>query len=849
MMLYEILRHPVLCPEFIYNIDRIDGLDERFDFTWYQKEIICDFNDHVSICTARATGKTLSLSSIIIWMLIFRVFPEDYILYAVPSKVHLEPVFTNLVRQFRSNSFLKNFIDRGAGINSSDYKITLLNQSSLLCRIAGQSGTGANLIGLHTPIILGDEAGYFPLSAFQEMQPSLNVWTKGYREIVSGVPTGLREGNVLYMADQENDRFTKHRLSAHDNPRVTPEDIETFRVQYNGVDTDEYIHYVLGLHGKPVFALFDRNLLQIDPYPVIRLEVDGIRMSDNLDELYTKILAFPSISSRDYGVLMGIDLGYCYSADTEVLTDRGWLKHEDITIKDKVACFDTDKDQIVWDDFLYLWEQDYKGKMMEVSGKSTNFCVSPEHSVWINRYKGYSSTHYETLKAKQLLDLTNDRFKVRIGAKSDIQTGPLTFTVPYYYSVRKDRDVKSTTIPMRDWVEFLGWFISEGSATASKDWLVNITQQEGDYANLIDSNLSKLPYAVSRKVFVTQWGKNQVQWGINCKELCLWLRENCGVHSENKKIPDFIFGCSTEDQELFIRTLLMGDGSRVNSSRSPQYNSQSEVLIDQVQRLAISLGYSSTKGFYRAGGMYRCTIMKKQENQLSRDSNINEVDYDGKIYCLKTNQGFYVTRRNGRVAIQGNTDPTAIVIMYIDGNDRIKFHGRIKLSKVSYPIQEKIIDMLDTKFSPTIIGMDEGSAGKSVRQHLTQDKEYLNKRYDRRMVAIDFSSSLVIGTDSNGAEIKSKTKPFTVSVLQDYSNNHKIVYSSTDTDMVSELERMIYSKNVNGDITYKTLTDRGGKRGEDHFTSALLCCIGAYHLTNGMVLIKRAPLLRPSWVY
>jgi hypothetical protein len=84
---------------------------------------------------------TVSLSSLIIWMLIFKVFPEDYILYTVPSKVHLEPVFTNLVRQFRSNSFLKNFLDRNSGINGSDYKITLLNQASLLCRIAGQSGT------------------------------------------------------------------------------------------------------------------------------------------------------------------------------------------------------------------------------------------------------------------------------------------------------------------------------------------------------------------------------------------------------------------------------------------------------------------------------------------------------------------------------------------------------------------------------------------------------------------------------------------------------------------------------------------------------------------------------------
>jgi hypothetical protein len=503
--LYEILKHPVFCTEFIYNIDRIPGLDEPFEFTSYQNEILCDFNDRVSVCTARATGKTIALSSLIIWMLIFKVFPEDYILYAVPSKVHLEPVFTNLVRQFRSNSFLKNFLELGSGINSSDYKITLLNNSSLLCRIAGQSGTGANLIGLHTPIILTDEAGYFPYPAFQEMQPSLNVWTPGYREIVAGVPTGLREGNVLYSADIENPGYTKHRVSAEENPRVTSEDLERFKIQYGGIDTDDYIHYVLGLHGKPIFSLFDRNLMDIESYPVVKLDIDGIKMSENMDIMLTKILAFPSLTSREYGVIFGIDLGY--------------------------------------------------------------------------------------------------------------------------------------------------------------------------------------------------------------------------------------------------------------------------------------------------------------------------------------------------------TEPTAIIIAYIDSNDRIKFHGRIKLSKVSYPVQERIIDMLDTRFNPMIIGMDEGNAGKNVRQHLTQDKEYQSKRYDKRLVPIDFSTYTVIGQDLEGKEIKSKTKPFTVSVLQDYSNNHKIVYSTTDMELVSELEKMTYTKNVAGDISYRTLTDKGGKRGDDHFTSALLCGIGAYHLTNGMIMPAKKTLISSSWVY
>lgn len=506
MALYEILRHPVLCPEFIYNIDLIPGLDKPFEFAQYQKEMLCDFNSHVSICTARATGKTVALSSMIIWALIFKVFPEDYILYAVPSKVHLEPVFTNLVRQFRSNSFLKNFLDGSSGINSSDYKITLINQASLMCRIAGQSGTGANLIGLHTPFILADECGYFPYTAFLEMQPVLNVWTHGHREFVTGVPTGLRERNVLYMADQDDPNYTKHRVSAFDNPRRTEKDLEEDKIRYGGEDSDEYIHYVLGQHGKPVFALFDRNLLEMEPYPVIKLDIDGVNIGDNYNEIVTKISAFPAIKHKNYGVLMGIDLGY--------------------------------------------------------------------------------------------------------------------------------------------------------------------------------------------------------------------------------------------------------------------------------------------------------------------------------------------------------TEPTAIIIMYIDENDRIIFHGRIKLSKVSYPYQEKIIDLLDTKFSPMLIGLDEGNTGKSVRQHLIQDNEYSKKKYSERIIQIDFSSMLVIGYGPDGDEIKSKTKPFTVSVLQDYSNNHKIIYSTTDMEMISELERMTYSKSVTGEITYKTLTERGGKRGEDHFTSALLCGVGAYHLVNGMILMnQKADLLKPTWVF
>ncbi len=504
LILYEILRNPALCSEFIHNVDLDPRYDAPFNNKKYQNETLCDFNSHASMCTARAVGKTVTLESLITWLLIFNIFPGDYVLFVAPSKVHLQPVWDRLMRGFRSNSFLANFIRKNEGIDSSSNIIKTLNGSMLYCRIAGQSGTGSNLVGLHTPFIMVDEAGYFPWNAFNEMQPDLNEFTRGHREVVCGVPTGLREKNVLYNVDQEADNYSKHRVSAYDNPQVTEKTIQGFLDQYGSEDSEDFLHYVLGEHGKPVFALFDRALFEISNYPVWKLEVDGIK-NDNLSEIFTKIDTFPRLTEKNYGVVFGIDLGY--------------------------------------------------------------------------------------------------------------------------------------------------------------------------------------------------------------------------------------------------------------------------------------------------------------------------------------------------------TEPTAINIMYLTGTEKLIFHGRIKLSKVSYPNQEKIIDRLYNKFNPFIIGIDEGQSGKSVRQHLIEEPEYRNKEYSQKIIPIDFSSSVIVGIDTDGNEVKSKTKPFTVSLLQEFSNNHRIVYSSTDPDMIVELERMTYTKDINGNISYRTMTERGGSRGEDHFTSALLCGVAAYYFARELNLTKSKPrLIMSSWI-
>lgn len=505
LILYEILKNPVLCGEFINNIDK-ETWEEEFEFTQYQKEALCDFNSYVSLCQARSTGKTTTFVNLIIWLLINNIFPSDYIVYTVPNKVHLEPVFNGLVRSFRSNSFLKQFIPKNSGINSSSYTITLFNTASLICRIAGQTGTGANVIGLHTPFVILDEGGYFPWGTWVELQPIVNTFTDGFRLVVGGAPTGLRENNVLYYVDMQDSNYTKHRVSIYDNPRLTKEDELRAIEQYGGKDSEDFIHLALGQHGAPVFALFDRRHFEIESYPVYKLVLDGPDLKDNISDYHTKLSFIPSLDGRTK-CLFGIDLGF--------------------------------------------------------------------------------------------------------------------------------------------------------------------------------------------------------------------------------------------------------------------------------------------------------------------------------------------------------TEPTAIFIMVEDKNGRLKFHAKIQLNKVSYSIQPLLIDYLDTRFNPSIMGIDRGSAGLAVIQRLIESNDFIHKSYDKRIIPVDFSGSVSLGYDLDGNELKQRTKPFAVSILQNYSVNHKIVYSTTDLETIAELERMTYQKGPTGEISYRTLTIKGGKRGgEDHFTSALLCAATAYYFENEHLIDnrKKAKLFKPRWL-
>ena len=174
------------------------------------------------------------------------------------------------------------------------------------------------------------------------------------------------------------------------------------------------------------------------------------------------------------------------------------------------------------------------------------------------------------------------------------------------------------------------------------------------------------------------------------------------------------------------------------------------------------------------------------------------------------------------------------------GNDLFwKFLARLIFYQVPYPTQEDFISKLDLMYNPTFIGVDAGGPGKVVVQHLVNDRAYDRQQLHKKVVSVDFNAALEVGYDQDGTAMKEKAKVFAMQKLQQLTNNHGIMYSSADDDVIIELERTMYTRSPSGNIIYKTLTELGGQRGNDHNVASLLAFMLGWHHKYGDDVYKR----------
>jgi len=354
----------------------------------------------------------------------------------------------------------------------------------------------------------------------------------------------------------------------------------------------------------------------------------------------------------------------CYSEDTETLTENGWKKYWEIKKGEKLATFNPDKDRIEFckpKGNIYLY--DYKGEMYHFTNTRTDILVTPEHRMWIK--EAHKGRKFEIIQAK---DITYKTFYIKEGAKNWIGKKQEYFELPYIsYDIQSRIKDSPRKFVMKDWVDFLGWYLSEGYLNNAKNrFCVRIAQKKEYNVKIIRNLLKKIGFQANE----SDNGKGVTVFNISNKSLWHYLKENIGCVSKEKRIPKDILQLDKPYLEILFKSMMAGDGSfdKRKGRNCFNYSTNSNQLKDDFQIICLLLGYSSRtsisiKGKFKWNIISGSNIIERdlrnriQVNNRGKryESNIQKEQYNGKVYCFSMPYQFMITRRNGKIAIQLQT--------------------------------------------------------------------------------------------------------------------------------------------------------------------------------------------------
>ncbi|MFA5174134.1 MAG: LAGLIDADG family homing endonuclease [Candidatus Pacearchaeota archaeon] len=344
----------------------------------------------------------------------------------------------------------------------------------------------------------------------------------------------------------------------------------------------------------------------------------------------------------------------CYSEDTEVLTEYGWKKFNEVK-NFKIAQVNSKTKSIEFLPHKGLFIYDYSGKMYYFKNKRNDILVTPNHKMLLREER---KKHYEEIKAENI-----QYSRIRVLNSGDYIAKPqLNHFILNPIEHKQNRKHPKYThqhtpkkIPINLWLEFLGYYLSEGGICAKPT--ISITQKDKIKTNKIKKCLTELSKHVG--FTLTEIKKPEyTKFEITNTQLYEFL-EKLGHKSYNKNILLNLSELSKGQLKIIYNAMMLGDGS----SDEKNYCSTSQELADLFQAIACLIGKSASKNLqykekYRGNrkAMHRIILSNKTELSLRKEKNhIQKINYNGKVFCFSTETGFFITRRNGKIAIQGNT--------------------------------------------------------------------------------------------------------------------------------------------------------------------------------------------------
>jgi hypothetical protein len=410
------------------------------------------------------------------------------------------------------------------------------------------------------------------------------------------------------------------------------------------------------------------------------------------------ILGMGIKKSSRYGWLIKVQNSWgCYDKETEILTTEGWKKFDKLEGHEEIATLNPSTHNLEYQNILENHVYDYDGDLLSHKSRDIDLLVTPNHRM-------YYKTNYNYKKLGNGVEgweiKTADSLPENIHFKKNANWDGLE---------KEFYEIGTKKIPMDLWLEFMGYFISEGHTSSSKvkvkEWkgkrkvkikgkqkrgidgrfeFVDIEKDTIVIYDRIDSPRIKISYAtgISQIKFNNipkiqrcldslpfNFCKIKGGWTTNNKQLYMELRVFGKAHE--KYIPKYIKLLTPRQIKIFYDAIMIGDGSESDclTGIKRTYYTSSKILADDFQEILLKIGYagdvSITDRIGRKSNLrgrefvtnyleYRIGIKHKELEQRIVYSP-EKVYYKDKVYCVTVPNGIVYIRRNGKAVWSGNS--------------------------------------------------------------------------------------------------------------------------------------------------------------------------------------------------
>lgn len=421
----------------------------------------------------------------------------------------------------------------------------------------------------------------------------------------------------------------------------------------------------------------------------MKIEIKPLTDTQHKDALFQNYSKNNQDKIRRAFRLPPIFVGLCHSSDTEYLTNEGWLRFDQISGQ-KLATL-LPSGEITYETPLSRHEFDFDGTLLHFKNRGIDALVTGNHRMRVRPCVDYGRPTPGWLAMTASEFATEQVAKIGNWGRWEVPTSAdwsgnevSSFEIPANEGVGRKckwrpggyvadawdlkRKMKSWDarkpypVSMDKWLEFLGYFVSEGSTEASRPGPVTLSQNAGPLADRMFSCLVELGLKAHKDEYVNKkTGITECVIWFSHVGLWNWLRENCGEYSYAKRLPGFVLGLSKRQIKIALDALVAGDGSTAGCvPGSFNYATTSNILNGQMHEACLKLGltYVSHEVVQvnpKWSTSYAGHAHVDNNHSIEPERQCSRVAYKGKVSCFTVPGDVLITRRNGKVLISHNS--------------------------------------------------------------------------------------------------------------------------------------------------------------------------------------------------